>query len=622
MSNVSISGAISGIDTASLVNQLMSVEAQSQNTIKTRQTAAQKAADTYTTLIASLKSLATQSATLAKTSDWQGSSVTSTASSVTATTTGNAVGTITFDVTEVAAAHTQISVGDVPTTSSVVAGGPLTVTSADGSTTKGTIDVGSGTLAEVVAGINASPYGLRAAAVQIEPGKFRLQVTSTTSGTAAAFALDGLDAMGGTNVLTAGRDALLTIGKDSTYTVTSATNTFSDLLPGVSFTVSKKGETDVTVDAKIDGSAVATQIKSMVDATNAALASLTASTAYDFTTRTGAPLYGDNGIRGLQQQILSTVGAANAPGVQLTRDGTLTFDNDAFIKAFQADPTGTAAAYGVTSSFTPNTGVLGKAAMVLSNSSTQTGTFAIGVSSNAAADAWSASSASMAGKTVVLTKGALIASYAVGALESPASAATNINAAAAAAGIKAVATVSGGSIIFTAGSVGTASAFSVSVGGSAASHDVTAQDVQGTIDGQPATGAGNLLLLSGSSSRANGLGLQIDVSDADIATAAASFGGIIGQASFAKGLAGGLSKLLSDATDSSTGALSQAQQSRVDDVKDFQAQIDAWDVRLTARRATLTRQFTAMETALASLKSSSSAITNLLASPSGSNSAS
>ena len=74
MSNVSISGAISGIDTASLINQLMTVEAQSQNTIKTRQTAAQKAADAYTTLITSLKSLATQSAALAKTSTWQGSS--------------------------------------------------------------------------------------------------------------------------------------------------------------------------------------------------------------------------------------------------------------------------------------------------------------------------------------------------------------------------------------------------------------------------------------------------------------------------------------------------------------------------------------------------------------------
>ena len=82
MSNVSISGAISGIDTASLVNQLMTVESQGQTAIKAKQTAAQKAADAYTGLISSLKTLANQSATLAKTSTWQGSSATSSSSNL------------------------------------------------------------------------------------------------------------------------------------------------------------------------------------------------------------------------------------------------------------------------------------------------------------------------------------------------------------------------------------------------------------------------------------------------------------------------------------------------------------------------------------------------------------
>ncbi len=60
-----------------------------------------------------------------------------------------------------------------------------------------------------------------------------------------------------------------------------------------------------------------------------------------------------------------------------------------------------------------------------------------------------------------------------------------------------------------------------------------------------------------------------------------------------------MSSLLNSATDTATGSLTVAQQRRVDDVKDLQSQIDAWDIRLAARRATLTRQFTAMETALA-----------------------
>jgi flagellar hook-associated protein 2 len=615
MSNVSLSGAVSGIDTASLVNQLMQVESQSQNTIKARQTAAQKAADAYTGLITSLKSLATQSATLAKTSTWQGSSATSSNPSVTATSSGNATGRITFDVTEIAAAHTLISGADTPagSTSSVVAsGGSITVLDDEGAT-KGSVAVGGGTLAEVVAGINGSNLGLRAAAVQTAPGQFRLQVTSATSGAASAFSLDGLDGFSGMNVLTAGTDAVLTIGKDDAtkYTVSSASNTFSSLLPGVSFTVSKKGETDVTVDAKVDGTAVATQISTMVDATNAALTSLASSSAYDVAKKTGAALYGDNGIRGLQQQILSAVGSAGAPGIQLTRDGKVTFDKSAFVKAFEADPVGTAEAFGAKSSFYPNTGVLGKASLLAASDETRPGTYAVGISVAAAKEQWSLTPADpLEGQTFAITQGSLSASYTVGAGKSLAETISAINNRAASAGIALTAAADNGSIVFTANSAGVSGAFQVTLDGSAGNQTTAGRDVAGTIDGQAATGAGNILSLNSTLSQANGLRLLVDVTDADVAASS----GAIGDVSYKPGLAQRLSSLLDAVTDSTTGSLSQAKNNRIEDVKDFQDQIDAWDIRLEARRTSLTRQFTAMETALASLKSSSSQITNLLSS--------
>lgn len=618
MSNVSISGAISGIDTASLVNQLMTVEGQSQTNIKTKQTAAQKAADSYTSLITSLKSLATQSAALAKTSSWQGSTATSSSSSVTAKSAGNATGTLTFDVTAVAAAHTLVSEGSVATTgSSVASSGKITVSRA-GSADK-ELNVGNGTLAEVVAAVNGSDLGLRAAAVQTAPGQYRLQVTSATSGAASAFTLGGVDGFTSMKTLTAGADAQLTIGADplTQYTVSSSTNTFADLVPGLSFTVSKK-ETGVTVDSKLDGTAIADQVKSMVDATNAALTSLTSLTSYDFTKKTGAALYGDNSIKGLQQQILSSVSSANAPGVQLSRDGKLTFDSAAFIKAFQADPAKTASAFGATSSFTPNTGVLGKAAMVLSNSTTRAGTYAIDVSVAAAKETWSLGADPAVGQAVSLTQGSLNASYTLEAGKTLAYSVAQINSKAAAAGIGVTASVSssGTSIDFAANSAGTAGAFSVKLDAAAGTRTASGVDVVGTIDGEEATGVGNILTLSSKTSGANGLGVSVDVTTADITASA----GAIGDLTFKPGLAQKLSTLLNDVTDSTTGALGRAQQGRLDDVKDFQAQIDAWDIRLAARRATLTRQFTAMETALASLKSSSSAITNLLASSSTSTS--
>ena len=63
-----------------------------------------------------------------------------------------------------------------------------------------------------------------------------------------------------------------------------------------------------------------------------------------------------------------------------------------------------------------------------------------------------------------------------------------------------------------------------------------------------------------------------------------------------------ISKSASDATTGSIVALANGQDLLV---KDYQARIEAWDLRLEKRREALTRQFTAMETALSSLKNQS-----------------
>jgi flagellar hook-associated protein 2 len=620
-SNVSVSGAVSGIDTASLIDQLMQVEGQSQTALKTKQTTAQTAADAYTALIAQLSTFQSAAATVSKTSSWQGSTATSSSTAVTATAKGNAQGTLTFDVTAVAKAHTLISASSVASTGTVVAsGGSLTVTNADGST-KGMINVGNGSLSDVVAGINGSDLGLRAAAVQTSPGNYRLQVTSSTAGVSSQFGLTGLTGFtggtNGTNVLAQAQDAKLTIGDPLTtgYTVSSSNNTFADLVPGLSFTVSKV-ESGVTVNSALDGTAVATNIQAMVDAANKALSAISTQTAYDTTKKTGAALYGENGLKSLSQSILSAVSGAGAAGVSVTKDGTLSFDQAAFLKSFKADPTATAAAFGAKSSFTPNTGVLGKAALLASQTGTRSGTYAVNVTQAAAKERWTAApnQASMVGKTVVVTQGSLTASYTMGAGDTLADAASAINTKAAAAGIKASAVVnSGGKIEFTASDAGTAEAFSVTYDGAAGSKDQAGLDVAGTIDGKAATGNGNILSAKDKTSGAFGLAISADFSAADVSAS----GGAVGSISYTPGVAQKLSSLISDAT-GTDGSVTKAKQSRLDAVKDFQDQIDAWDLRLEQRRESLTKQFTAMETAISNLKSQSSSITSLLSSSSSS----
>jgi flagellar hook-associated protein 2 len=60
------------------------------------------------------------------------------------------------------------------------------------------------------------------------------------------------------------------------------------------------------------------------------------------------------------------------------------------------------------------------------------------------------------------------------------------------------------------------------------------------------------------------------------------------------------------ASDSATGSLVKLAEGQDSMVKDFQARIDAWDLSLAKRKEALTRQFSAMETALSSLKNQSS----------------
>ncbi|MGY1825641.1 MULTISPECIES: flagellar filament capping protein FliD [unclassified Blastococcus] len=71
------------------------------------------------------------------------------------------------------------------------------------------------------------------------------------------------------------------------------------------------------------------------------------------------------------------------------------------------------------------------------------------------------------------------------------------------------------------------------------------------------------------------------------------------------GIAARLLEVSKSASDATTGSLVSLAKGQDANAKDIQARIEAWDLRLEKRRETLTRQFTAMETALNSLKNQS-----------------
>jgi len=347
----SVSGLVSGLDTSSLISQLMQVEAQSQTRIKGQLTTAQSSVKSLQDLNSKLAALATSAGDLAKATAWNPVTVTSSSDQVTATAGSAAIsGPLRFTVGHTAAAHKLSFTSTAALTDTVTTGSThVTLDRLDGTTVD--LDTGDGTFQGLVRALNASGTGVKASTVRLDDGSYRLQVTSTATGAASDFALsnlDGSDLLGGAAV-TAGRDAELTIGAD---TVHSTTNTFTDIANGLSITL-KPGAADGTVvDLAVeqDTAAMTKSVKGIVDAINDALTKIDGLTAYNSATKTSGPLSGDSAVRTVRNALLTSIYPSDGTsladlGIQLDRYGKLTFDDDAFQEAYAADPAGVAARF-------------------------------------------------------------------------------------------------------------------------------------------------------------------------------------------------------------------------------------------------------------------------------------
>src|SRR6476619_6067087 len=98
MATSSISGLASGLDTAGIIDQLMQLEAVSQNRLKSQQSTQKTVLSALQSINTDLASLATKAGDLAKASTWQTLKATSSSTAITATAGPNASAT-SFTVT-------------------------------------------------------------------------------------------------------------------------------------------------------------------------------------------------------------------------------------------------------------------------------------------------------------------------------------------------------------------------------------------------------------------------------------------------------------------------------------------------------------------------------------------
>lgn len=360
MANASIGGIVSGLDTASIISQLMQLEAQPQSRLKSRVTTEQSAVNALQALNTKLAGLAIKAGDLSKMSAWTETTATSSSEHVTATTQpGAAAATLSFTV-DALAARSQVGYTTTGTRSAVVApvGTDFRIEYADGRPPV-TVNTGDGSLDDIAASLNDEGTGLSAVLVRTGTdgageATYRLSVSSKETGAATGFSIvdpadpgNGAAFLGGAASTLAGRDAVITI-EDQPGPLTSRTNTFEDLMPGLDVTLGAQATGSVTVTVAPDVTSLSDKVKAMVDAVNAAVTDVDTMTNYNATTKKAGVLASDIALRSVRDQLVSSVvGGVDgeslaAVGIQVDRYGKLTFDADTFSAAYAADPAGTA----------------------------------------------------------------------------------------------------------------------------------------------------------------------------------------------------------------------------------------------------------------------------------------
>jgi flagellar hook-associated protein 2 len=367
--SLAIDGLVSGLDTTSLINSLMQLEAAPQTLLKNRVSASQTLVTALQGLNSSVANLATAAGNAAKPTSTDLFKATSSASSITVSaSSGATAGRIDLSVTSTAKAQVSVTAAltewpdDPPT---------FTIVAADGSKTE--LTAASTSIEDIAEAINNAGAGVAAVRVAagIDAGSgdplYRLQLTSTETGADAAFSIyrgteadvtamtaPNLLALPGSATVTAASDASVTLwaGTPAEQIITSATNTFSDLLPGVSVTVSAVELTPAAITVARDTTAVSKVASGLVDSIKASLSFIDARSAVTpgssgSSATTAGVFVGNATVREVNARILT---AATAPvggrspseiGMTLTKDGSVTFDEAKFSAAYAADPVAT-----------------------------------------------------------------------------------------------------------------------------------------------------------------------------------------------------------------------------------------------------------------------------------------
>ncbi|WP_394130365.1 flagellar filament capping protein FliD [Marinobacter nauticus] len=647
MANISALGIGSGVLNSDLVDQLVEAErAPKENRLDTRTQKAELLISAYGTLKSAITELRLPMRQLSAPDNLKAFSATSSNEdvSVTVDSTKASRGTYNVNVLSLAQSQSLASSTFADRDSTSVGTGSFTISSGDKSATL-TIDGSNNTLQGLADEINEAGIGVSAGVIDTGSG-FRLVLSSEETGEANAISVSVTDDDGNNDDAAglsqfvfndttqnmqetiAAKDARVEING---IEITRSTNSFTDVIDGLSFEAKAEGVTS-TIKVEQDFGAVADRVGAFVEKFNALQTTIKGLSGFNAETGQGGILSGDTTIRSIQAQLRNVLGRV-VPGLEnasirtladvgITTDyetGGLSFDRAKFEEQLKKNPNDVTALFaeqGRTSS--ADVEFLG------SGSGTTRGNYAINITQAATQGGVLGDSALTDGVVIDSTNDEIEftvdgstnftiqlsqQTYASAAdLVAEIQSQIDSNSALNAAGQSVrVGLDSNGVLQFTSGAFGSSSNVSIlsvengAALGLSAKTGTLGKDVAGTVNGQEATGDGRVLTVTGAGG-AKGMQLQV----------AGYKDGDLGRVNFIEGIGEQAVNLVTDIV-GADGILDAKTDSLSRDLERIQEERIRLEDRIASYRERLVSQFTAADSLISQLNSTGDYLTQQLA---------
>lgn len=368
MTTISSPGLASGIDIKSIVSQLVALERAPLQPLQTQANSMQSKLSVYGTIKSMVASLGDAAAKLSTASGWN--SVTATSSNPAAVgvsaAAGAQVNALSIEVQQLAQAQSTASVS-IPKDSAMGSGtlsiqiggwSGNTFTPGAGAAVEVTVEAGD-TLTQIASKINSANGGVSATVLRDASGE-RLLMRSSDTGEEKAFRVqvtddDGLpnDASGLSRLAydpgtatgaTRTQQALNAQATVNNVAITSASNTLTDALPGLTLQLSQVTTAPVQIGVSNDTAAMKKNVEAFVAAYNSLNTMLTNATKYDATTKVAGSLQGDSTAIGLQNALRGMMRSVTASspfsrladvGIEAKEGGNLEIKADKFDAALK-----------------------------------------------------------------------------------------------------------------------------------------------------------------------------------------------------------------------------------------------------------------------------------------------